>query len=223
MHRFRRSLPAVLFASMAHAADHKAPPAKPAAQYAAFDAHPNERVTIAAEPCDDTKDCAFFRLNYLAHGMLPVRVVITNDGDRALSLEDARMQFLSADGGKYAAATDEDLNRRLFTMRGTKDTQIPLIIVPLSIPIHHKPVDRKITEDSLDFGFSGTVVNAHSSLSGYLFYDVHGLDDPALRHAELYLKQIHTLDGKQELFAFTIPFDKWLAANPSAPSNQVHP
>jgi hypothetical protein len=31
---------------------------------------------------------------------------------------------------------------------------------------------------------------------------------------------VHTLDGTQELFAFTISFDKWLAANPNAPSNQ---
>jgi len=32
---------------------------------------------------------------------------------------------------------------------------------------------------------------------------------------------VHTLDGKRELFAFSIPFDKWLDANPDAPSN--HP
>ncbi len=65
------------------------------------------------------------------------------------------------------------------------------------------------------------MVNAHSTLAGYLFYDIKDLDDPALAHAELYVKMVHTLDGKQELFAFSIPFDKWLAANPDAPSN--HP
>jgi hypothetical protein len=32
---------------------------------------------------------------------------------------------------------------------------------------------------------------------------------------------VHSLDGAHELFAFTIPFDKWLTANPNAPSN--HP
>ena len=212
------SLAALLFlACGARAADHKAPPAKAAGQYAAFDTHPIEHVTVAAEPCDDAKDCAFFRLPYLQHGMVPVRVIITNDGDRALSLEDVRIQFLSANRDKLPAATDEDINRRLFTLRSTQPTKIPLI----PIQIHHAPVDKKIGEDSADFGFQGTTVNAHSTLAGYLFYDVHGLDDPALKHAELYVKQIHSLDGKQELFAFTVPFDKWLAANPSAPSNQV--
>ena len=50
--------------------------------------------------------------------------------------------------------------------------------------------------------------------------DIRDLDDPALRGAELYVKQVHTLDGKQQLFAFSIPFDNWLKANPSAPSNR---
>ena len=201
----------------ARAADKKAPPAKPAAEYAANETHPNEHVTIAAEPCDDPKNCPFFRLPYLEHGLLPVRVVITNDGDRALALDDARMQFISANNDKVPAATEDDIDRRIFTIHSTQPIRIPL--TPLSIK--RTPVDKKVSQDDNDFGFQGTVVNAHSTLAGYLFYDIQGLDEPALRHAELYVKMVHTLDGKQELFAFTVPFDKWLAANPDAPSN--HP
>ncbi len=187
-----------------------APPARPAAQYAAFDTHPNEHVTIAADPCLDPKACDFFRLPYVQHGFIPVRVVVTNDSDRALSLDDVRIQFISENHDVLPAATPEDLNRRLFTTRSAMGTKIPMT----PITIHHAPVDKKITEDDTDFGFPGTVVNAHSTLSGYLFYDVRELDDPALRHAELYLKKIRTMDGKSELFAFSIPFDKWLAAQP---------
>ncbi len=211
-------LPALMFltAMQALAADHKAPTAKPAQQYAASDTHPNEHVTVAAEPCADPKDCAFFRLPYIQHGFAPIRVVITNDSDRALSLDDARIQFISANRDTIPAATDDDLNRRLFNIKNTKDTKIPLVVVPLSIPIHHAPVDKKITEDEDDTGFHGTIVNAHSSLDGYLFYDVRGLDDPPFKNAELYIKKIHTLDGKQELFNFTIPFDRWLAAAPAS-------
>ena len=61
----------------------------------------------------------------------------------------------------------------------------------------------------------------HSTLAGYLFYDITGIDDPALKGAVLYIKMIYTMDGKQELFDFNVPFDKWLAANPNAPCN--HP
>lgn len=193
-------------------AEKKAPPAKPANQYDTFDAHPNEQVTIAAEPCDDSKDCSFFRLPYVQHGLLPIRVIVTNDGDRAISLDDARMQFISANRDVIPAATDEDLNRRLFDIRNVKGSKIPLPAPLPSIPIHHPPVDKKILQDDTDFGFPGTVVNAHSTLAGYLFYDVKPLDDPALKGAEFYVKMVHSLDAKQDFFSFTIPFDKWLAA-----------
>jgi hypothetical protein len=219
-----RALPALTAAALlfsavaARAADHKSPPpARPAAEYPANDAHPNEHVTIAAEPCDDPKLCSFFRLPYIQHGLLPVRVVITNDSDRALSLDDARLQFITAGDEKIPAATEDDINRRIFTLHSTQPIRIPLD----PFPIKRTPIDKKVTEDDNDFGFQGTVVNAHSTLAGYLFYDIQDLDEPALKHAELYVKMVHTLDGKQELFAFSIPFDKWLAANPDAPSN--HP
>ena len=202
----------------ARAADHKsAPPARPIAEYPATDSHPNEHVTIAADPCEDPKQCSFFRLPYIQHGLLPVRVIIRNDSDHALSLEDARMQFISANNDKIPAATEDEINRRIFTIHSTQPIHIPLD----PIPIHRTPVDKKIGQDDADFGFKSSVVSPHSTLDGYLFYDIKDLDEPALAHAELYVKMVHTLDGKQELFAFTIPFDKWLAANPDAPSN--HP
>ena len=209
---------AALLCIPARAADHKsAPPAKPAAEYPANDAHPGERLTIAADPCDDPRLCAFFRLPYIQHGLLPIRVILTNDGDRALQLDDARFQFISAAGDTLPAATEDEINRRLFTLHSTQPHRIPLI----PIPVKRTPIDKRIAQDDDDFGFQGTIVNAHSTLAGYLFYDIKGLDEPALAHAQLYVKMVHSLDGAHELFAFTIPFDKWLTANPNAPSN--HP
>jgi len=195
------------------AASHKAPPVKPANQYAAFDTHPNEHVTIAADPCIDPDQCSFFRLPYVQHGFIPVRVIITNDGDTALSLADVRIQFISAENDKIPAADLDEINRRLFNLKKSMNKPLPL---PIPITIHHAPVDKKITEDDKDFGFQSTTVNPHSTLGGYLFYDVRGIDDPPLKDAQLYVKMIYTLDSKHELFAFTIPFDKWLAANPQA-------
>jgi hypothetical protein len=201
-----------ILAVCAAAADHKAPPVKPASQYAAFDTHPNEHVTIAIDPCNDPGQCSFFRLPYVQHGFIPVRVIVTNDGDSALTLNDVRIQFISAANDKLPAADLDEINRRLFSLKQSMNRPLPL---PMPIHIHHPPVDKKITQDDADFGFQGTTVNAHSTLGGYLFYDVRGLDDPPLKGAQIYVKMIHTLDGKHELFPFTIPFDKWLAANPA--------
>ena len=193
-----------------------APPVKPAAEYTLNEAHPAEHVTIAADPCDDEDQCKFFRLPYIEHGLLPIRVIVTNDSDQAISLADARMHFISANNDKIPAATEEDIDRRLSTLHNDQGTRIPII----PITVHH-PVDKKITQDDNDFGFQSTTVQPHSTLAGYLFYDIRDLDDPALKGAQLYVKMVHTLDKKLELFAFSIPFDKWLAANPNAPSN--HP
>ena len=35
-----------------------------------------------------------------------------------------------------------------------------------------------------------------------------------MRGAEIYVKMVKTLDGKQELFPFSIPLNKWLDAQP---------
>lgn len=205
-----------LLCPAADASGHRsAPPARSAATYPAHDAHPSEHLTIAADPCDAPKRCSFFRLPYIQHGLLPIRVILTNDGDRALQLDEARFQFISAAGDTLPAATEDDINRRLFTFHSVQPIHIPL----LPITIHRAPIDKKITEDDNDFGFKTTIVQPHSTLAGYLFYDIKDLEDPAIAHASLYIKEIRTLDGKQQLYAFTIPFDKWLAANPGAPSN----
>lgn len=190
-----------------------APPVKPAAEYTVNDPHPTEHVTLAADPCINAEACSFFRLPYVSHGFLPVRVIVTNDRDEALVLDDVRIQFLPAEGDKEAAATDEDLNRRLFSRKSATPTRLPII----PITIHHEPVDQKIIHDGNDFGFQSTVVPPHSTRAGYVFYDTRAIDEPLLKGAELYVKMIHYTDpkgAKIELFAFTLPFDKWLAAQP---------
>ena len=199
----------------AFAGGKKAPPPRQANQYPAFDTHPNEHVSVAIDPCNEPRDCDFFRLPYIRHSLIPVRVIITNDSDSALDLNDVRMQFITANNDKLPAATLDDINRRLFNTKQAKGTKVPLI----PIPIHHAPIDKKITDDDKDFGFQGTTVNAHSTLAGYLFYDVKDLDDPPLKDAEIYVKMIHT-NGK-ELFAFSIPFDKWLKANAAKPASMT--
>ena len=199
-----------------------APPVNPAAQYTVHDTHPNEHVTIAAEPCLDAKACSFFRLPYVSHGFVPVRVIVSNDRDDALNMDDVRIQFIPAEGEKEPAASDEDLNRRLFAMKNVRGTRIPII----GVTTHPEPVDKKILSDDADFGFASTIVPPHSTRAGYVFYDTRSLDEPVLKHAELYVKMIHYVDAKNvkhELFGFTLPFDKWLDAQPKPEAKKPLP
>lgn len=200
---------AVPLAAFAADKPRPAPPIKPLEQYPMMEAHEEEKVSVAIDPCDDLDLCPWFRLPYVSHGFVAVRVIIKNDRDDAISLDETRMQFLPAEGDKEAAATDEDLNRRLFSQKQAQGTRLPII----PITIHHEPVDKKILNDDADFGFANTIVPPHSTRAGYVFYDTRGIDDPVLEGAQLVVKQMRFTDPKgaqHELFSFTLPFNKWL-------------
>lgn len=203
-----------LAGAVVHAAKREAPPVLAASAYPAKDAHEKEHVTLAAEPFDNRAKGEFFRNDYAGHSILPVRIVIQNDSDAPLDLNQARMQFIAADGTKLPAATPDELNRRLFRFKDIKEKRVP------GTPITYRPtpVDKKILDDDKDFSFSQTVVPPHSAASGFLFYDIKEVDDPPLRGAELYVKMIHAkADGKDsELFGFSVPFDKYLAVADAA-------
>ena len=200
-------------APSAFAAKKVAPPALAASAYPAHDTHEKEHVTIGIEPFDTRAKGDFFRNDYAGHSILPVRLVIQNDSDSPLDLNQARMQFVAADGTKLPAATPDELNRRLFRFTDIKQKRIP------GTPITYRPtpVDKKILDDDKDFSFSQTVIPPHTSASGFLFYDIKEVDDPPLRGAELYVKMIHAKEGTKdtELFGFSVPFDKFLAAEKS--------
>ena len=205
------ALLALPFAAFAADKPRPAPAIKPLPEYPMNEVHEEEKVSVAVDPCDDLDDCPFFRLAYVSHGFVAVRVIIKNDRDDALSLDEVRIQFLPAMGDKEAAATDEDLNRRLFSRKQAAGTRLPII----PITIHHEPVDKQILNDDSDFGFASTIVPPHSTRAGYVFYDTRDVDEPALRGAELVVKEMRYSDVKgqqHELFSFTLPFDKWLDA-----------
>lgn len=187
----------------------KAPPAPEPTAVPVRDTHDKEKVTMAAEPFETRAKADFFRLDYPGHSLLPVRLIIRNDSDSSLDLSDVRIQFIAADGTKLPAATPDEMNRRLFRFKDLQPKHIP----GTPITYHSTPVDKKILDDDRDFGFAQTTVSPHSTASGFLIYDVKEVDEPLLRGAELYVKQVHAVDTKHsELFAFSLPFDKYLAA-----------
>ncbi len=191
----------------------KAPPAPDASTVAARDTHDKDKVTVAAEPFDTRSKGDFFRNDYVGHSILPVRIFVKNDSDTPLDLSDVRIQFIAADGTKLPAATPDEMNRRLFRFKDIQPRHVP----GTPITYHSTPVDKKIQDDDKDFSFTETTVPPHTTATGFLFYDTRDLDDPVLRHAEIYVKQAHFADAKHtELFAFTVPLDKYVDAEKAA-------
>jgi hypothetical protein len=189
-------------------AEHPPAPAQAANTYPAFDTHPAEHVTIAADPYDTKDKASCFRMDYLKLGFMPVRVIVTNDGDKPISLDQARIHFITAAGDKIAAAEPEDVERRATVLKN------PSSGVKLPIPGLNKPKskDPQIEADFSEFEYQAIVVEAHTTRAGFLFYDVADVSNP-LKGAKLYLRRLQSADGK-DLFYFEIPFDKYLATEP---------
>jgi hypothetical protein len=190
------------------ASDHPLPPAKDASTYAAFDAHPDDHVVIAAEPFDTKEKESIFRIDYLKNGFMPIRLIVTNNGDRAISLADARIHFISAAGDRIPAAEAEDVERRM-THVSNAGRKIPM---PAPLPPmggKAKTPDSKIEQDFSEFEYAAIAVEPHTTRAGFLFYDMEGLGGNPLRGAKLNLRELRNADGK-EMFYFEIPFDKYL-------------
>src|SRR6202044_3031688 len=128
------------------ASDHKPPPVQPAASFAAVEVHDQEKVAIAAEPYDTKEKESLFRVDYLGHGVMPIRLIVTNNGDRPISLRDARILFYTAGGDKIQAAEPEDVER-LMTLKERQGKKIPMPGPIPAIKTKPKASNQEIEQD----------------------------------------------------------------------------
>jgi len=196
-----------LLLSRARAGDHEPPPAGVATSYPAFDQHPNEQVAIAADPYNTKEKASIFRFKYLDYGFMPIRIIVTNNGDKPISLIDARINFITAAGDKIPAATPEEVERRIGVKRPDGGYKLP---GPLPRIGNKSTKNKDVDEDFHTYEYSAVAVEAHTTRAGFLFYDVQELSNP-LKGAKLYLRRLQSADSK-DLFYFEIPFDKYLAS-----------
>jgi hypothetical protein len=194
------------------ASDHTPPPVQPAASFAAVEVHGDEKVAIAAEPYDTKEKESIFRVDYLGHGIMPVRLIVTNNGDKPISLRDARILFQTAGGDRIQAAEPEDVER-LMTRKEREGKKIPMPGPLPSIKLKPKASNKDIEQDFNTFEYGALVVEPHTTRAGFLFYDVSELDNP-LKGAKLHLHKLRNADGS-ELYYFEIPFDKYLQSKSS--------
>ena len=194
------------------ASDHTPPPVQPATSFAAVEVHDDEKLAIAAEPYDTKEKAAIFRVDYLGHGVMPVRLIVTNNGDKPISLRDARILFQTAAGDRIQAAEPEDVER-LMTRKEREGGKIPMPGPLPSIKLKPKASNKDIELDFNTFEYGALVVEPHTTRAGFLFYDVSQFDQP-LKGAKLHLHKLRNADGN-ELFFFEIPFDKYLQSKSS--------
>jgi hypothetical protein len=186
------------------------PAAQPAKTYPAHDEHRSEAVTLALDPYDMADKTSIFSAHYNDMGLMPIFVVITNDGDQPISLAAMKGQMVTVDRTKIPPATEDDIYRRLARPPGNISPN------PLPWPKKAKGGVSKDTMDEIQNAqFAARAVEPHSTQSGFMFFDVSGISTP-LAGAHFYLTGVRDAKGN-ELMYFEVPLEKYLSA-PAKPN-----
>src|SRR5512146_2431892 len=98
-----------------------APRAFHAKTYPARDEHPAEWITVAIDPYDMPDKAAVFSVPYKEHGILPVHLIVSNDGDQPVELTRMKVQLVTVNRSKISPASDDDLYRRIAHLRHRGD------------------------------------------------------------------------------------------------------
>ena len=190
------------------------PRALPAAEYPAHDSHPTEKVTVAADPYDShDKQRDLFVGDYLGHSLLPVFLVITNNGDKPVSLTDIKIELLTRDRAKAPPSNDSDLYRRFTKTKRYEDKSTGARKIPYPIPLpkgDQGAVKKELRDEFEASRFFARAVEPHGTQSGFVFFDIGGLDDPA-RGATLTITGVKDGDGNPLMY-FEVSLDKYVNA-----------
>ncbi|MFY9561518.1 MAG: hypothetical protein WAQ52_14895 [Terriglobales bacterium] len=186
------------------------PTVQPARNYPAHDAHPTEKVAIAVEPYDMADKAQIFSVNYSGYGYLPILFVVTNDGEEPVALSGMKAQLITVRRTKLLPATTDDLLRR---MSHPSRNDRPGVQLPIPLPRSKKvkgAVSRQAQDEISMAQFGARSVEPHSTVSGFLFFDVSDISTP-LAGANFYLTGVRDAGGN-ELMYFEVSMEKYLSA-----------
>ena len=186
------------------------PKADNANTYPSKDAHTNEKVTVAVDVYNAAPKDDIFITHYSQEGILPVLLVITNDGDQPITLKGMGAQLVTAGRAKLEALDVEDVLRRVAHIQGSSN---PRQVGPITLPGGNK---NKKAQQQLDeitrAHFAAEAVEPHTTRSGFLFFDIENVQQP-VAGAHIYLTGV--LDSRgSELLYFEVPLISANAASP---------
>jgi len=177
------------------------PRAENANTYACKDAHASEKVTAAIDLYNTSPKDNIFITPYNQEGILPVFLVITNDGDRPLAVNNMRAQLVTASRAKMESLTTDDIFRRVAHISGS--TTPPPRVGPIPLSGNKNKKAQKQYEEIMSANFIPAAVEPHTTKSGFLFFDVSDVKQP-LQGARIYLTGVRDANGN-ELMYFEIP------------------
>ncbi len=192
----------VLFLSItaAFAADKEQPVFRPDAAVRFPHHQTNAQVTVAADPYvgEDKAKTAFGKLNPYEYGILPVLVVVQNDGNQAIRLDRIHAVYTGPQGAKVEATPAADVRY----LRGPDRPKV--VSGPPGIPKIGRNKKNPLSAWEIEGrAFAAKMLPAGQSASGFFYFQT-GLQ----RGATLYLSGLADAASGQELFYYEIPLDQ---------------
>ena len=194
---------ALLFAVALFATTFSMPRVQPAGAYVAHDVHPQEHLALGVDPYDTKDKAKIFSINWAEHGIVPILVVVSNDGDKPASLVDGNFEFVTRSREKLQPMSEGDLYRALTKIKNPA-TGPHIILTPPKRP--KGGVTEKQQDEIEQAMFKAKAVEPHGSQAGFLFFQV-GDDPHPVKGAHLYLSGVRDSSGHETMF-FEISFDK---------------
>lgn len=168
----------------------------PAASYPAHQT--GGKVTVGADAYDTAEKMrtAFGKLNPYQYGILPVLVVVQNDGDLALRMDRVRVDYVAPDGSHVDATPAADV-RYLNAARKPSVVTGPLPTAGPRISRHKNPLDAWEIEGR---AFSAKMIPPGQSAGGFFYFQTGHRPG-----ARLYVTGIHEASSGRELLYFEFP------------------
>jgi hypothetical protein len=178
--------------------------------YPSKDVHSTEKVTAAIDLYNTAPKDQIFSTPYSQYGILPVLLIITNDGDQPINLSNMRAELVTTGKAKLEALETDDVFRRVSRVNGSSTEPARIGPIPLSGNKNKKA--QKQYDEITAARFAAEAVEPHANRSGFLFFDVLGVNQPTAG-AHIYLTGVRDAGGN-ELLYFDIPV---IASNPALP------
>jgi len=161
-----------------------------------------ENLAVAAETfiTDEQTRTAFGKLNPNRYGILPILVVMQNQGKETLSLEDMRVEYHLPTRQRLEAIPARDVPR----IHGADRPK--LTPNPLPIPTSPRTSTRKNPLAVWEIegrAFAARVLPPGESASGFFYFQT-----PHRAGSVLYITGIREASSHRELFFIEIPLDK---------------
>ena len=161
----------------------------------------NDKVTIAAVPyvTEEQVRSAFGKLDPNKYGVLPLLVVIQNDSDKAMRLDEIKVEYILPDRTKVEATPPKDVPY----LSGIRQPRIENSPLPTGSP----RVSRKknpLADAQIELrAFSAKMLPPGEQASGFFYFQTVNR-----RRSKVYLNGIREATSQKELFYFEIPLSE---------------